>query len=264
MLYKVCIFGSYVKQAIQNTIFYTRNTTKYEASRSDRTACCQPLLELIPRAIYWPISLKRRNKKISLSTVCSTAWDTHQLKKWAQSVHSRRSHSKRYVPCQMTKKARWPDFRAKFDLLNSEKYYRNYIWEQLQLSDNCNELTMESKWASFGGLTCRYTKRTGHEMVKMGVYVLNNFSKTAEKNKTQNTGIQVRLKLSSDQQTDQKAVHSTWNYSNINVPYQMTKLDKYGSCFAKILHLNYVKLRSKYIWEDSPLTGNFETLTFNG
>ena len=66
----------------------------------------------------------------------------------------------------------------------------------------------------------------------MEVCVLANFSKTAERNKTLFTGIQVRLKLSSNQQTDQKSVHSTRRYSNIKVPYQMTKSPKYGSCFA--------------------------------
>ena len=75
-----------------------------------------------------------------------------------------------------------------------------------------------------------------------------NFSKTAERNKTLFTGIQVRLKLSSNQQTDQKSVHSTRRYSNIKVPYQMSKVTKYGSCFAKIHHLDSIKLHTKYIW----------------
>ena len=98
----------------------------------------------------------------------------------------------------------------------------------------------------------------------MEVCVLANFSKTAERNKTLFTGIQVRLKLSSNQQTDQKSVHSTRRYSNIKVPYQMSKLTKYGSCNAKIDHLDYIKLHTKYIWGDSPLTGDSKTLTLVG
>ena len=96
----------------------------------------------------------------------------------------------------------------------------------------------------------------------MTVCVSANFSKTAERNKTLFTGIQVRLKLSSNQQTDQKSVHSTRRYSNINVPYQMSKLTKYGSCFAKIHHLDNIKLHTKYIWRESPLTGDSKTLRF--
>ena len=42
----------------------------------------------------------------------------------------------------------------------------------------------------------------------MTVCVEANFSKTAERNKTPFTGIQVLLKLSSNQNTDQKSVHS--------------------------------------------------------
>ena len=145
----------------------------------------------------------------------------------------------------MTKKARWPDFRAKIDYVNVIKHNRKYIWTQFPLSKHSNELTIESKWASFSGLTCRYTKSTGHELVKMEVCVLANFSKTAERNETFFTGIQVRLKLSSNQQTDQKSVHSTRRYSNINVPYQKTKLDKYGSRYAKVHHQNYIKLNTK-------------------
>ena len=90
---------------------------------------------------------------------------------------------------------------------------------QSPLLNESNELTTESKIASFDGVTCRYTKCTGHELVKMEVEI----SKTAEGNKTLFTGIQVRLMLSSNQQTDQKSVHSTRRYSNIKVPYQMTK-----------------------------------------
>ena len=86
----------------------------------------------------------------------------------------------------------------------------------------------------FQHFTCRNVKRTSHLLVKMTVCFLANFSKTAERNKTLFTGIQVRLKLSSNQQTDQKSVHSTRRNSNINVPYQMAKMTHFGSCFCTI------------------------------
>ena len=119
---------------------------------------------------------------------------------------------------------------------------------------------MESKTACFDGLTCTYSKGTGHELAKMEVCVLANFSKTAERNKTLFTGIQVRLKLSSNQQTDQKSVHSTWRYSNIKVPYQMAKEAEYSVCRAKIELLNLQKRYIKYTYSESPLNGLFRTL----
>ena len=94
-----------------------------------------------------------------------------------------------------------------------------------------------SQSINFQHFTCRNVKRTSHLKVKMTVCVLANFSKTAERNQTLFTGIQVRLKLSSNKQTDQKAVHSTRRYSNIKVPYQMTKSPKHWSGFAKIHHV---------------------------
>ena len=91
-----------------------------------------------------------------------------------------------------------------------------------------------SQSKEFQHFTCRNVKRTSHLLVKGTVCFLANFSKTAERNKTQFTGIQVRLKLSSNQQTDQKLVHSTRRYSNIKVPYQMAKMTHFGSCFCTI------------------------------
>ena len=44
----------------------------------------------------------------------------------------------------------------------------------------------------------------------------------------------------------------------------MTKYDKYGAGFAKIDHLDYVKLHTKYIWGDSPITGDSKSLTLVG
>ena len=113
---------------------------------------------------------------------------------------------------------------------------------------------MESKTASFDGLTCTYSKGTGHELAKMEVCVLANFSKTAERNKTLFTGIQVRLKLS----TNQKLVHSTWRYSNINVPYQMAKEAECSVCRAKIEHLNLRKRYIKYTYSESTLDELFK------
>ena len=118
---------------------------------------------------------------------------------------------------------------------------------------------MESKIASFDGVTCTYSKGTGHELAKIEVCVLANFSKTAERNKTLFTGIQVRLKLSSNQQTNQ-SVHSTWRYSNIKVPYQMAKEAEYSVCRAKIDHLNLQKRYIKYTYSDSALNGLFKTV----
>ena len=163
-------------------------------------------------------------------------------------MHSSRSYSKNKVPYQMAPEERYARFRAKTDLLNDIKWPVKYIWGQSPLLNESNEPTIESKTANFDGETCTYTKCTGHEMVKMEVCVLANFSKTAERNKTLFTGIQVRLNLSSNQQTDQKSVYSTRRYSNIKVPYQMSKVTRYGSCFAKIHHLDSIKLHTKYIW----------------
>ena len=99
----------------------------------------------------------------ALSTVCSTAWDTHHIKKWAQSVDFSRSYSKIKVPYQLTPEEGYAIFRAKIDLLNYIKWGVNYIYPQPAISNESNELIIESKWASFSGLTCRYSKSTGHE-----------------------------------------------------------------------------------------------------
>ena len=162
-------------------------------------------------------------KTNALSSVFSTAWDTHHIRKWAQSVHSSRSYSKINVPYQRTTEERYTTFRAKIDLQNFMKWHIKYIWQQFALSDERSGQTTGSKFVCFVGLTCTYTQGTVHEFAKMEVCVLANFSKTAKRNKRLFTGIQVRLKLSSNQQTDQKSVHSTRRNSNINVPYQMTK-----------------------------------------
>ena len=52
---------------------------------------------------------------------------------------------------------------------------------QSPLSEISNGLIIGSKLAFFVDLTCRYTKRTGHEFVKMGICDLAIFSKTVGK-----------------------------------------------------------------------------------
>ena len=108
-------------------------------------------------------------------------------------------------------------YMGRFPITNGVQ--RDYSWSQSK---------------KFQHFTCRNVKRTSHLLVKLTVCFLANFSKTAERNKTLFTGIQVRLKLSLNQQTDRKSVHSTRRYFNIKVPYQMLKLTYFGSCFCTI------------------------------
>ena len=82
-----------------------------------------------------------KTKTNALNTLGITTWDTHHLKKWAQSVHSSRSNSNYKVRYQMTNKAWWPDFRAKFDHLNSVKCYGKYIWGYSPLTEDSKTLT---------------------------------------------------------------------------------------------------------------------------
>ena len=86
------------------------------------------------------------------------------------------------------------------------------------------------------------------------VCVEANFSKTAKRNKTPFTGIQVLLKLSSNKKTDQQSVHSTRRYSNIKVQYQMTKMTHFGSCFWTITNNHSLKPPLKYTWGQFPLS----------
>ena len=78
-------------------------------------------------------------KTNTLSTRCSTAWDTHRIEKWAQSVHSSRSYSKNKVPYQMTPGQRYSTFRAKIDLLNYIKRGVKCIWGDFPLQMEFNE-----------------------------------------------------------------------------------------------------------------------------
>ena len=127
------------------------------------------------------------------------------------------------VPYQSRQKRGEVTWGPKIDHLKYGKRPIKHIWGESSLSVESKELILGAKFVFLVGLTWTYTKRTGHDLVKMGVCVLVNFSKTAERNKTLFTGIHIRLKLNSNQQTNQKSVHSTRRNSNIKVPYQMTK-----------------------------------------
>ena len=151
----------------------------------------------------------------------STTCDTLCGKISSKSVHLTTRYCKVKVPYQSRQKRGEVTCRPKIDHLNYKKRPIKHIRGESSLSGQSKEPIRGAKFVFFVGLTCTYPKSTGHELVKMGVCVLANFSKTAGRNKTLFTGIQVRLKLSSNQQTDQKSVHSTRRNSNIKVPYQM-------------------------------------------
>ena len=89
--------------------------------------------------------------------------------------------------------------RPEIDHLNYRKRPIKHIGGESSLSEESKEPIRGAKFVFFVGQTCTYPKCTGHELVKMGVCVLANFSKTSEKDKTPFTGIQARLKLSSNQ-----------------------------------------------------------------
>ena len=139
-LYKVYIFGIYVRRAIQSTNFVTRN---------DKIQSFKVVYRMVSTASEAKIEVKFTGqflkngwtKKNPLSTVGCTAWDTHHIKKWARSVHSSRSYSNYKVPYQMTKKARWPPFRAKIDNLSYIKYHIEYIWGYSPLTEDSKTLT---------------------------------------------------------------------------------------------------------------------------
>ena len=99
--------------------------------------------------------------------------------------------------------------------------------------------------------------------MKMEVCVLANFSKTAERNKTPLTGIQVRLKLSSFQQTNQKSVSLYEEIFQHKGTVPNVKIDQYGSCFAKISPSGLHKTAYEIYMGDSPLTEDFKTPNFH-
>ena len=85
------------------TLMFTRTFMKFRLQKVSRPDG-HPLLGSKCGQVPWPISQKRLNEENALSAVCITAWDTHDIKKWAQSVHCRRSYSKNKVPYQIAKK----------------------------------------------------------------------------------------------------------------------------------------------------------------
>ena len=169
------------------------------------------------------ISKLAERKKKQTGTKNTIAYDTLCVKRSSQSVHSTRRYCIVNVPYQSRQKRGEATCRLKIDPLNYRKCPTKHICRASSLSEEFTEPILGAKFVFFVGLTCTDTNCTGHDLFKMGVCVLANFSKTAERNKTPFTGIQVRLTLSSNQQTDQKTVHSTRRYSNIKVPYPMTK-----------------------------------------
>ena len=112
--------------------------TKICSLTQDITGCqrrCQPLVSTSSGAKiggkFTGQFLQNGWTKINpLTAVCSTAWDTHHIKKWAQSVQCSRSYSKNKVPYQLTPEERYATFRAKTDLLNYGKRPIKHIWAE--------------------------------------------------------------------------------------------------------------------------------------
>ena len=154
-----------------------------------------------------------------MSTTCITLC----VKISSKSVYLTTRYCEVKVPYQSRQKRGELTYRAKIDHLNNRKCTKKPIWGECLLLRNSNEVIFEAKFGCFVGLTSRYTKWTKLELVKMGVCVLVNFLKTAERNKAPFTGIQVLFNLRLNQQTDQKLVHCTRRYVNMKVPYQMIK-----------------------------------------
>ena len=83
----------------------------------------------------WPGQFLKNSwtKTNALNIVCSTAWDTHHIKKWARLVHSRRSYSKKKVPYQTTLEERYTTSRAKIEHLYIIKRYIKYTYSESTL-----------------------------------------------------------------------------------------------------------------------------------
>ena len=90
-----------------------------------------------------------RTKVNTLCTAGSTAWHSHHIEKWAQSVHSRRNYSKKMVFYQLTKKERWPDCRAKFEYFNDIKYSRKHTCRFSTLTEDSKTLTFVQQIGCF-------------------------------------------------------------------------------------------------------------------
>ena len=90
-----------------------------------------------------------RTKVNTLCTAGSTAWHSHHIEKWAQSVHSRRNYSKKMVFYQLTKKERRPDCRAKFEYFNDIKYSRKHTCRFSTLTEDSKTLTFAQQIGCF-------------------------------------------------------------------------------------------------------------------
>ena len=104
------------------TVIFIPELIKFKASRSHRmlsTASRGKIKGNFTGQFLWNGGTKIN----ALNTVCSTAWDTHQIKKWAQSVHSLRSYSNYKVPYQMTKKRGDLTSELKFDMKMCQTNY---------------------------------------------------------------------------------------------------------------------------------------------
>ena len=131
---------------------------------------------------------------------------------------------------------------------------------RISIIQESTEPTIESKIASFDGVTCRYTKGFGHQYVKRGVCVLANFSKTTEQKKTPLSQFLARLEIPIILQKWTQSVYSSRSYSKNKVPYQMTIEERSITFRAQTEHLNIWKRYIKYIYSESTLDGLFKTL----
>ena len=127
-------------------------------------------------------------KTNTLNTVCSTAWDTHYIKKWVQSVHSSRSYSKNKVPYQITLEERYTTFRAKIDQQNIRKRYIKYTYSESTLDGLFKTLIFLTHFKASrcqndggGGVTRWWQPLLA---LKSRASLLANFSKTAEQKTT--------------------------------------------------------------------------------
>ena len=90
----IYIYSESTLDGLFKTLFFIPEVTKFKASRSDRmlsTASRGEIKGNVTGQFLWNSATKIN----PLSTVWSTVWYMHHFKKWAQSVHSRWSYSKK-------------------------------------------------------------------------------------------------------------------------------------------------------------------------
>ena len=98
------------------------------------------------------------------------------------------------------------------------------------------------------------------QQVKSGVFVLANFSETADQNETPFISKQNLAQAGFNKKVSSKSVYSTTSYCKVKVPYQMIKKAEYSGCRAKIEPLNLQKRYIKYTYLEITLDGLFKTL----